>query len=96
MAKLRQQTTLPYRGPDATQKFMTDRYLRHNDEHYNLASEYVFGTNNRLQETPELTFDHYIDLVRAFKEMAQSFDRSVEPPLPSLDLVPDEELWRVL
>ncbi len=61
----REQKTLPPRRSSQTHDY--------NNEYHNLASDYMYGKTNRHAETPELTFDQYINLVRAFASMAQSF-----------------------
>lgn len=57
--------------PDMTQRTVPALPRRiekkHNEEHHNLASDYVYGrTNSKTQ----LSFDEYIRLVRAFGALA--------------------------
>lgn len=70
----RDQKTLPLaRKPQAQ--------LYNHNEYHNLASDYMYGKTNKHAETPELTLDQYIALVRAFKMMAQTIDLPCPPPL---------------
>lgn len=66
------QVTLPALNPNATQRFVYDR---HRDEKYNASSDYVYGFSNSSKDTPALTLEQYIDMVRGFGKVAMTLDR---------------------
>ncbi len=53
--------------------------VKYSHEHHNLASDYVYGREHRKPETPNLSFDQYISLVRDFAVMARVLILRKEP-----------------
>lgn len=86
------QVTLPPLNPNATQRFVSDKYR---DDKYHASSDYVYGLRNASPATPQLTLEQYIDMVRGFGKMAMTMDRTPDL-LPTYEELEElVEVWEV-
>ena len=93
---LGEQRTMPAVTPRRTQRPGPNETQKYQVEHYNAASDYVYGLENRGNGVPALTMDEYISLLREFGSIAMTLDRSpsyaeLEELVEMLDKVPFEE-----